>query len=190
MTGLSPGSWTLVSLDNPVHIERIFGGDDCEVDCDYWSIEGTVIEAQLNQGKALVSDLELSFGPGLAGWASREGTAAAGLAVDIFDDGGTHVATVTTDAAGRFRQAMPEGTYYLATDNGPGFVDQVFREHPCPDGPASQGHCDPLDGDPVEVSAGAPAADNIAFDLAAPSSLFRNGFESGDFTSWSLVTGN
>jgi len=85
---------------------------------------------------------------------------------------------------------MPAGTYYLATDNGPGFIDQVFHQQPCPDGPASQGFCDPLEGDPVTVAASEPAADNLTFDLAAPSSLFRDSFETGDFAEWSLVLGN
>lgn len=132
----------------------------------------------------------MAFGPGLAGWARREGQAAAGLEIDIFDENGDPVATVVTAADGRFRTLAAPGTYYLATDNGAGFVDQVFSQVPCPNGPASQGLCDPLKGDPVVVAGNMPATDGIFFDLAAASSIFRDGFESGDFSSWSLASAN
>lgn len=188
--GMTPGTWKLVSQNHPDHIEKVFGGDNCEVDCDTSTIpSGTFINTQLNQASP-IGDFGLSFGPGLSGWARREGTATTGLAVDVFNQAGSPILGVTTNTEGRFRIRLDAGTYYLATDNGPGFIDQIYNQVPCPDGPASQNLCNPLDGDPLTVNAAEPAVGPLVFDLVATSSLFRDSFETGDFSAWSLVFGN
>lgn len=184
---LYPGTYKVASTSHPSHIERVLGGNPCEISaCNPSS--GTPIAIQMGQ-VSQAPDLLLDFGPGIAGWVRREGTAAPGVAIDIWKTNGTHWATTASDASGRFRVALPFSFYYVTTDNGPLFMDEVWNEVSCPNGPAYLGLCNPLIGDVVTPPEGQPALDVIVFDLESRTAVFRDGFESGDLSGWSLVSG-
>lgn len=184
---LYPGNYKIVSVSHSNHIERVLGGSACEAGgCD--PSAGTPIPVQLNQ-TSQAPDLLLDFGPGIAGWVRREGTAAQGVGIDVWSLNGTHLATAASDAHGRFRVGVPSGSYYVTTDNGPLFVDEVWNEVSCPNGPAYLGLCNPLLGDTVAAPAGQPAPDLVVFDLESRTAVFRDGFESGHVGNWSQAVG-
>lgn len=187
--GLRPGVYKLTTENNYRHIERVLGGANCETGgCNLAT--GSDVPVQMGQSVA-PPDLPLAFGPGLAGWIRQEGSPAANVGIDVWTQSGFHIATVASSAAGRFRVALPGGdSYFLSTDGGAAFIDEVFEDIPCPLGPAYLGMCDPLAGDPLGVPYGQPAADGILFDIESRTALFRDGFESGNFGAWSLATGD
>lgn len=187
--GLGAGSYRLRSFSNPSHIERMLGGQSCEdLGCDPAS--GTALPVQIGQ-VTTAPDFALSFGPGLAGEVRLGGVPAADVGIDVWSPAGEHLGAAASDAAGRWRIQLPAGSYYLSTDNGPAYVDEVYPGVSCPAGPAYLGLCDPLDGTPATVDGYAPATAGLDFDLAPRvPALFGDGFESGGFGAWSLVSGN
>ena len=185
--GIYPGTYKVASYSHSAHIERVLGGPACEnTGCDFAS--GTPIAVQMGQVSE-APDLLLDFGPGIAGWVRREGTAAQGVGIDVWSSSGIHLATAASDANGRFRVAVSSGFYYVTTDNGPLFMDEVWNEVSCPDGPAYLGLCNPLLGDIVTPPEGQPALDIVVFDLESRTAVFRDGFENGHVGNWSQSFG-
>lgn len=133
-------------------------------------------------------DFDLALGPGIQGTVVAHGGHAPlpGVAIDFFSSDGFLAGSTATLANGRYQLSLPSGTYHVATDNGFGGLDAVFRDRPCPDGPAFLGLCDPALGEPVTVASSGPATSGINFVLSvAP--IFGDGFESGDTSAWTLV---
>ena len=64
----------------------------------------------------------------------------------------------------------------LSTDNQQGFIDEVYDNRPCPNGPAFLGLC-PLMGAAVVTIPGTGAGGQIVIDLDPRDDLFANGFE-------------
>ena len=52
-------------------------------------------------------------------------------------------------------------------------------------GPASEGGCDPLTGNAIEVIGAEPGVAGIDFELGP--TIFADGFESGDTSQWSTA---
>jgi len=132
-------------------------------------------------------DFELVLRGGLAGSivALDTGLPLPGVAVDVWDADGSHVAATATNAAGSYAVDLSSGTYYVSTDNGQGYVDEVYDGLRCPSGPAILGLCDPQAGDPVPVIGEEPVVTGIDFALAERL-VFEDGFETGDTSAWSL----
>jgi hypothetical protein len=186
--GLYPGTYKLGSYDTFSYIDRIYGGAACEGgSCD--PDTGTPLAVQLGQ-TTQAADLRLDFGPGIAGWVRREGSAAGGVGIDVWTAAGQLYASVASAPNGRFRMAIPVAApFYVTTDVGPLFIDEVYAGVACPNGPAYLGLCDPLEGQPLTPLLGQPAVDGVSFDLESRTALFRDGFESGGFGAWSQVLG-
>jgi hypothetical protein len=131
-------------------------------------------------------DLSLSLRGGLSGMvASFSGQPLPGVGIDVWDDTGSHVATTATNAGGAYQVDLSSGFFYVSTDAGQGYTDEIWDDVTCPDGPAILGLCDPLTGMLVEVIGAEPAVTGIDFELASP--IFADGFESGDTTAWSAT---
>ncbi len=130
-------------------------------------------------------DIDLVLRGGLSGsiMASSSGEPLPGVGIDVWDDGGQHVATGATNVAGVYQVDLSSGYFYVSTDVGHGYRDEIYDDVPCPDGPAILGLCDPLSGNPVEVTGANPAVRGIDFVLVSP--IFMDGFESGDTSAWS-----
>ncbi len=73
--------------------------------------------------------------------------------MELFDENGDTTALVETDAAGAYTFSdLPPGTFFVATFNVQGYVDEVYNDILCPGGGFVG--CDPAVGTPVVVSAG------------------------------------
>ncbi|MEM9595507.1 MAG: carboxypeptidase-like regulatory domain-containing protein, partial [Acidobacteriota bacterium] len=118
--------------------------------CDLFA--GTPIEVTVGQ---ITSEIDFALDPlrGLRGRVTQAetGVGIPGVQIDLWSEGDRFQGG-PTGADGRFSFVTIGGTWFLSTDNGQGGVDQVFDGIPCPDGPASQGGCDPFAGTPVVVS--------------------------------------
>ena len=147
---------------------------------------GSPITVALGETTAGI-DFELMLRGGLAGSivALDTGLPLPGVAVDVWAADGSHVAATATNVAGSYAVDLSSGTYYVSTDNGQGYVDEVYDGLRCPSGPAILGLCDPRAGDPIPVIGEEPVVTGIDFALAERL-IFEDGFETGDTSSWSL----
>jgi protocatechuate 3,4-dioxygenase beta subunit len=135
-------------------------------------------------------DFDLLLRGGLAGTIEALGTGEplAGVAVDVWDAQGQHVAASASDTYGVYQVDLSSGTYYVATDNSLGYIDEVYDGLRCPEGPAILGLCDPLSGEPVVVLGAEQVVIGIDFALVERV-VFSDGFESGDTSAWTSSTG-
>ena len=145
----------------------------------------TVVQGDTTPG----IDFDLLLRGGLAGTveALSKGQPLSGVAIDVWDAQGQHVATSASNSGGTYQVDLSSGTYYVATDNSLGYVDEVYDGVLCQDGPSVLGLCDPLRGDPVLVIGSEPVVTGIDFALAGRP-VFSDGFESGDTSAWSYTT--
>ncbi|MEM7585320.1 MAG: carboxypeptidase regulatory-like domain-containing protein [Acidobacteriota bacterium] len=196
-TSLAPGNYFVTTDNFQGYLDELY--DDlpclngapagCEPD------KGTPIPIVANSVVTGIDFQLLLTATGLAGMVTEEATGEplANVLIDIWNISGNRVTTAITSAAGTYFVALPEDTYFASTDTGNGLLmDEVFDGLQCP-GPAFAGFCDPLLGTAIEVmssgSAGNPGVtEGIDFSLGS-SILFEDGFESGDFSAWSNVTG-
>ena len=98
----------------------------------------------------------------------------AGVAIDLWDQDEELITTASTSVSGGFSVFLPDGHYYLSTDNGQDYLDIVYPDTECPDGPAIAGNCRPRDGDLIEVGVNPVILD---ITLGVDDILFRSGFE-------------
>ena len=104
----------------------------------------------------------------------------AGVEVRIWNSAGSLVKAVTTRRDGVWLADLPPGTYFVSTDAGPGFFDQVY------DGVVCGASCNPLSGLPVVVATSSTVVRGIDFVLVKTPAIFTDGFESGDVSTWTL----
>jgi protocatechuate 3,4-dioxygenase beta subunit len=192
--GLPDGSYFVTTESYSTYIDELYDDVPCPGGgfggCD--PTTGTPVPVALNSDAEGI-DFALDFGSGIAGTVADLGTGAplAGVAIDVWDSLGAHVTATATDALGHYRIGLFADSYYVSTDNGQGFRDEIYDNVPCPLGPAFAGLCDPTTGTPVVVQNDQPAVPGIDFALVSASpQIFSDGFESGDLSAWSAAVGN
>lgn len=84
-----------------------------------------------------------------------------GVSVYIYGSTGSYVTSRTTNASGVYSaNGLPTGTYYAATSNASGYVNETYNNIPC------GGSCSPTAGTPIAVTNGATTP-GIDFGLVA-----------------------
>ena len=96
---------------------------------------------------------------------SAQGEPIERINVDVWTVSGRRVGSAVVDEGGRYTVEVPAGTFFVATHNDIGFVDEIYDDLSCPGGSVFTGACDPGLGTPVEVTAGPPTATGIDFAL-------------------------
>lgn len=87
--------------------------------------------------------------------------------------GGTY-----TDAAGSYVISTPIGTsYYVATEAGGGYLDQVYSGIPCPNGSAYDQKCALNGATAISINQNPAQSHIVNFVLKSTDRLFANGFE-------------
>ena len=185
---LPGGTYFLTTVTNGSHLDELFDDLPCPGGAPPGCIptSGSPVTVVLGETTAGI-DFELVLRGGLAGSivALDTGLPLPGVAVDVWGADGSHVAATATNAAGSYAVDLSSGTYYVSTDNGQSYVDEVYDGLRCPSGPAILGLCDPRAGDPVPVIGEEPVVTGIDFALAERL-VFEDGFETGDTSAWSL----
>jgi hypothetical protein len=108
-----------------------------------------------------------------------------GVAIDVWNANGTHVATAMTGPNGFYQLTPNGGNYFVSTDSGLDVIDEVWNNVPCPQGPAFAGLCDPTTGTPIGLASSNALVSGIDFNLNRVP-FFASGFEPGD-PPWSLM---
>ena len=102
-----------------------------------------------------------------------------GAVVDLFDSTSkTYVTGAASDAAGYYAvEGTINSSYYVATEAGGGYVDQVYSGISCPFGSVYDEHCSLNGASTVNLSGTATQPHVINFVLTVGDRVFRNGFE-------------
>lgn len=97
------------------------------------------------------------------------------VSVTLYDGGGRAVSTGTSDASGKYVSGagVPTGSYFAATTNDSGYLDELYDAIPCPVG------CTVTTGTPISITAGSNTA-NVNF--ALPQAGSAVGFAAANFT--------
>ena len=109
--------------------------------------------------------------------------------VQVWHSDKGQVSTAFTDPMGVYVSSdLDAGTYYVVTDEGAPYLDELWDGFPCPGGPPWKGRssgCDPTKGTPIEVNPGG-ITPSIDLDLTNLSLvIFTDGFETGSTAAWS-----
>ncbi len=179
LEGLGAGDFYVSTRFISNHMDWVYGGGMCESDCE--PLSGTPLSLTLYQQ---LNGIDFSLEPSriVRGTVTSlsSGAPIPGVAIDFWrSDGSLWSSSVTGPDGSYENQTLSNGTYYISTDNGSGFVDQIWSGVSCPDGSAHQGLCDVIfQGTLIEVGEEHPVR-VIPFDLANSEVLFHSGFENG-----------
>ncbi|MEZ5333555.1 MAG: carboxypeptidase regulatory-like domain-containing protein [Thermoanaerobaculia bacterium] len=148
LSGLESGSY-FVTTDTVSHRDELWDDLPCEPSCDPTS--GTPVVAQAPAAVENV-DFALVLLGGVAGTVTDDaGAPVQGVTLHAWSSQGFLYGAATTGPDGRYQIDLPSGIFYLSTRNEAGLPEELWDNVPCPDGPAVQGLCDPLQGDPITV---------------------------------------
>jgi hypothetical protein len=97
------------------------------------------------------------------------------VSVTLYDGGGRAVSSGTTDASGKYLTGagVPTGSYFAATSNDTGYLDELYNAITCPVG------CSVTEGTPISIMSGSNTP-NINFALPQTGSAI--GFAATSFT--------
>ena len=109
----------------------------------------------------------------------QNGNPIRGIVVDTFaSDSGTYLTSGVSDEEGYYFAAVNVGdSYYLATETGGLYFDQVYSDVTCPLGSAYDDLCSLNSGTRIEIPASATQPLQYDFVLAPKDELFQDGFE-------------
>lgn len=191
LSGLPPGTYYLTSSNFEGYIDELWSDLPClggpPAGCKVRRGTPVVVESGATT-RNLHLRLERFAGTtntGLAGQVvdALTGQPLAAVTIDVWNGFGQHQGTAVTGANGSYRLALLSGEYFVTTDNGLGYTNQVWPAIPCPGGSAYDGACSPSLGTLVAV----PASSGVDFELMPPTAIFADGFESGGTSAWSQV---
>jgi hypothetical protein len=131
---------------------------------------------------ATVSDIDfaLTWRDAIVGRiTNQDGMPLAGVLVDMFRtlDQGYRASGVSNALGYYYARPNEFDTYFLATEAGDGYFDQVYSGISCPNGSAYYGLC-ALDGAaPVPLNSGSSQPHIVDFVLQSSDPIFANGFD-------------
>ncbi|HEX9736392.1 MAG TPA: carboxypeptidase-like regulatory domain-containing protein, partial [Thermoanaerobaculia bacterium] len=159
------------------------GGESPE--CD--ATTGTPVAVAFNTTTPGVDFVLDHFGSIVGTVTDLLGEPISGVEIEVWDAGGAMVGFDFGAQDGSFRiDGLSTGTYYVVAHTFGAYVDELYDDLPCPTGDCG----DPTKGSPVAVTVN--AATQVDFSLGTfdqISTIFSDGFESGDLTAWTSAVG-
>jgi protocatechuate 3,4-dioxygenase beta subunit len=171
-----PGTWYLVVYGGSQYISQLYSGIPCIGSCNVTS--GTPVVVTTGNATPNI-DFALSYARGIVGRVTDNGHPLAGVAIDLWNTAGEHVASTVTGPSGSYHLEPDPGTYFVSTDSGMGAVEELWNNVACPLGPAYQGLCNPTNGTPIPIASWDSLVTGIDFALDGVE-LFVNSFEPGN----------
>jgi 5-hydroxyisourate hydrolase-like protein (transthyretin family) len=155
--GLPDGTYFVRTQNAADHVDELYDGIRCLPNCTVTN--GTPVAIVSGVPRTDV-DFALALAGFISGTVSDAGTGLplAGVAVSLYDAGGTSLGSTSTDSAGRFRSfPLPAGRYFARTSNTLGYSDILYRGISCTS-------CPVTGGTPIDVASGGTAS-NVDFAL-------------------------
>jgi hypothetical protein len=159
------------------YIPQIWQQMDCLSTCD--PTTGTPIPVTANTAVGGI-DFQLSRLDAIVGRVTNAlGDPIGGTVVDLFDStNGNYVGSGVADVQGYYvAQAFLDNSYYVATEGGNSYVDQLYSGVSCPLGPAYYGLCPFNSATSVTLSSFDTQPHIVDFVLQSNDPIFANGFE-------------
>jgi hypothetical protein len=159
------------------YITQIWQQMDCTTSCDPTTGTSIPLTAGATTGDIDFSMTRLDAVVGRV--TNSQGDPVGGTIVDLFDSStGLYQSSAIADAQGYYAaQAYTNYGYYVATEVGPGYVDQLYAGISCPLGPAYYGSCPFTNASAVTLDSGATQPAIVDFTLQVNDPIFANGFE-------------
>lgn len=177
-----PGTWYVLAHGGYYYLSELYAGIHCSGNCDVTTGTPVVLTEGVDTPNV---DFDLIFAHGIMGRVLDHGHPLPGVAIDLWNAAGVHVASTLTAENGAYHFEPDGGTYFVSTDSGMGAVEELWNNVPCPLGPAYQGLCDPTTGTPIPLASEDSLVTSIDFSLDGVA-LFENGFEPGSH-GWSAT---
>jgi hypothetical protein len=178
VTDLAPGTYYAVA-SSPyvgVYISQIWQNIDCSP-CVPTSGTPVVVP-----NATLVSDIDfhlIRLDAVVGRVVDDKGSPISGVVVDMFALGtNSYVSGAGSDANGFYMVSAPvNASYYLATEAGGGYTDQVYSGISCPSGTVYDHKCSLSGATPVNLSVNATQPHIANFVLLPNDRVFENGFD-------------
>ena len=146
-SGLPAGNYFVRTANNRGYINQLWNVGVC-LGCD--PTTGTSVAVALGSTTGGI-DFTLTAGGRIAGAITRSDTLAGvpGALATVHNASGLRVATGQADAIGNYitNEGLPDGTYFVRTENSAGLVNQIYLGLPC------SISCDPTTGTGVATTA-------------------------------------
>ena len=159
------------------YVPQLWKQIDCPSGCDPFA--GTPIP--LAAGAAATGiDFDLVRLDAVVGRVTNtEGDPIAGAVIDLFDSGtGMYVNSGIADAQGYYvAQGYTESGFFVGTEAGAGYFDQVYAGISCPLGAAYYGLCPFTNAAAISLESTATQAHVVDFVLQSNDPIFANGFQ-------------
>jgi uncharacterized surface anchored protein len=178
---LAPGTYYAVATSNNPYMNVFVGQQWKNKDCPNTCVAttGTPIPVASNVTVPNIdfqmTELDAVVGRVVDG----RGLPIGGVVVDLFSTlDKSYIGGGSTDAQGFYAVHGTIGySYYVATEAGGGYIDQVYAGISCPNGTAYDQKCSLSGATQVSVSAGATQPHIANFALISTDPIFRNGFD-------------
>jgi hypothetical protein len=146
-SALSAGNYFVATRGTPGFVDEAFPNTPCSASCN--GLNGSAI-AVATGATVGGRDIALSAGASISGTVRNNASVPiAGAAVQVYDSAAIPIAQIATNPSGNYELSnVPNGSFYVRTQNSLGFVNEVFDNNAC------GGYCDILNGDAVLISGG------------------------------------
>lgn len=158
---LASGNYYVVTRGTPGYIDESYNNAPCPAACD--GLNGTPIA--VSAGSTSTANIALAQGAQISGNLNSGASPIVGAIVQVYNAAGVPVGQIATNASGNYQiDTLPDGSFYVRTQNVLGFIDELYNNRPC------SGYCDVVNGDPVAI-AGGVSVGSINFVLAGGGSI-------------------
>ena len=157
---LASGNYYIVTRGTPGYIDESYPNNPCPAACD--GLNGTPIA--VTAGSTSTANIALATGAQISGNVNG-GAPIVGAVVQVYNAAGVPVGQIATNASGNYQiDTLPDGSFFVRTQNILGFVDELYNDRPC------SGYCDVIHGDAVSIVGGVSVG-SINFVLAGGGSI-------------------
>jgi hypothetical protein len=180
LTDLASGTYYAVatsSYSSEQYLSQMWQNTDCANTCA--PTTGTSITVQPSTSVTGI-DFQLTRVNGIVGRiVDSSGVPIRGAVIDMFNvSDHSYAGGAGADALGYFAVSTTGGgSYFVATEAGGGYVDQVFSGISCPNGSAYDGKCSLSGATAINMGNNGTQPHVVDFTLQIADRLFANGFE-------------
>jgi len=160
------------------YLPQVWQNIDCPTACS--ATQGTPVDVGANTAVTGIDFALVERDAILGRVTNDQNMPLPGALVDLFDaDTHAYVATTATDAQGNYAVRGAVGSaYYVATEAGGGYIDQIYAGVVCPLGPAYLHQCPFTNATAIGLSPGALQPHVANFVLSQPpDEIFTGKFE-------------
>jgi len=174
---LAPGTYFVSTSNQYPYVTQVWANINCPTPCG--ANAGTPVVVGNNQIVGGI-DFNLIRRDAIVGRITDAfNVPISGAIVDVFRSiDGAFQNSAVVDASGYYLSAQQPGfAYYVATEAGAGYLDQVYAGISCPQGPAYFGLCPLAGATPVGLSYESSIPHVVNFVMMSNDPIFSNGFQ-------------